>query len=283
MRWQPGTGSRRLAAIGCSVSAPWSRSWVRPKFGRCSTRPARPIWPTCRYGPFDRNVLDVWKAPAGQVDRRPLLSAGGLLPRRRLHRRRQVERAGVAGGEVPGRGDLGRLGELSAVDPVPVPGPDARRRPGDPVPSSQGEGAGHRPATGSPPAATRRVRGSALWAGFHDDLADPGSADPVLRQSSRLACMGVVGAQTSYDPRFIKQTIGGRAHEHIALRPLFGIHSDAEADIAADPEALRGSLTPHLRLGRRSPRDPLLLRARRPAPPTPAPARASTTPASAPP
>ena len=109
--------------------------------------------------------------------------------------------------------------------------------------------------------------GISLWAGFHDDLADPGSADPVLRQSSRLACMGVVGAQTSYDPRFIKQTIGGRAHEHIALRPLFGIHSDAEADSPRISQALRGRLTPHLRLGRRSPRHPLLLRARRPASP----------------
>ncbi len=39
-----------------------------------------------------------------------------------------------------------------------------------------------------------------------------------------------MSAQTSYDPRFIKQLIGGRAHEHVALRPLFGVTSDAEAD-----------------------------------------------------
>ena len=65
--------------------------------------------------------------------------------------------------------------------------------------------------------------GISLWVGFHDDLADSSNADPVLRQSSRLACMGVVGAQTSYDPRFIKQLIGGRAHEHVALKPLFGV------------------------------------------------------------
>ena len=60
----------------------------------------------------------------------------------------------------------------------------------------------------------------------------PGSSDPVSRQSSRLACMGVVGAQTSYDPRFIKDLIGGRAHEHVALRSLFGITKDADADTA---------------------------------------------------
>ena len=44
--------------------------------------------------------------------------------------------------------------------------------------------------------------------------------------------MGVVGAQTSYDPRFIKDLIGGRAHEHVALRSLFGITTEADANTA---------------------------------------------------
>ena len=60
--------------------------------------------------------------------------------------------------------------------------------------------------------------GIALWVGFHDDLADPKSTDPVERCTSRVCCVGVDGAQTSYDPRFIKSLIGGRAHEHSALR-----------------------------------------------------------------
>ena len=33
--------------------------------------------------------------------------------------------------------------------------------------------------------------GISLWLGFHNDLADPKSEDPVLRQSTRLACMVV--------------------------------------------------------------------------------------------
>jgi acetyl esterase len=72
--------------------------------------------------------------------------------------------------------------------------------------------------------------GIALWVGFHDDLADPASDDPIARQSSRVICLGVEGAQTSYDPRFIKELIGGRAYEHPALREFFGIRSDAELD-----------------------------------------------------
>ena len=70
--------------------------------------------------------------------------------------------------------------------------------------------------------------GIALWVAFHDDLADPGSVDPVARCSSRVSCVGTDGGQTSYDPRFIQAVIGGRAHEHEALLPFFGVNSDAE-------------------------------------------------------
>jgi acetyl esterase len=72
--------------------------------------------------------------------------------------------------------------------------------------------------------------GIALWVAFHDDLADPKSPDPVAQRSSRVCCLGVDGAQTSYDPRFIKSLIGGRTHEHSALRPFFGVKSDADSE-----------------------------------------------------
>lgn len=41
--------------------------------------------------------------------------------------------------------------------------------------------------------------GTSLWLAFHDDLADPDNADPVLRESSRLACAGALSSQCSYD------------------------------------------------------------------------------------
>lgn len=68
--------------------------------------------------------------------------------------------------------------------------------------------------------------GTSLWLGFHDDLADPKSTDPVLRQSTRLTCMAVQGAQSTYDPRVIKKIVGGRAHEHPALQGFYGLKSD---------------------------------------------------------
>ena len=46
---------------------------------------------------------------------------------------------------------------------------------------------------------------SSLWLAFHDDLADPKSEDPVARESSRLTCAAVTGAQTTLDPKQMKE------------------------------------------------------------------------------
>jgi acetyl esterase/lipase len=46
---------------------------------------------------------------------------------------------------------------------------------------------------------------SSLWLALHDDLADPKSADPVARESTRLYCAAVIGAQTSLDPKDLRQ------------------------------------------------------------------------------
>ncbi len=46
---------------------------------------------------------------------------------------------------------------------------------------------------------------SSLWLAFHDDLADPKSADPVARESTRLWCAAVSGAQTTLDPAQMRE------------------------------------------------------------------------------
>jgi len=46
---------------------------------------------------------------------------------------------------------------------------------------------------------------SSLWLAFHDDLADPASDDPVARQSTRLFCVAVTGAQTTLDPKVLRE------------------------------------------------------------------------------
>jgi acetyl esterase/lipase len=48
---------------------------------------------------------------------------------------------------------------------------------------------------------------TSLWLALHDDLADPKSSDPVARESSRLTCAAVNGAQTSLDPQQLREWI----------------------------------------------------------------------------
>jgi acetyl esterase/lipase len=59
---------------------------------------------------------------------------------------------------------------------------------------------------------------SSLWLLYHDDMADANSDDPVARQSTRLWCASVYNAQTSLDPKQMKEwipniTYGGHAFE----------------------------------------------------------------------
>jgi acetyl esterase/lipase len=45
---------------------------------------------------------------------------------------------------------------------------------------------------------------SSLWLAFHDDMANPNSKDPIARESTRLYCAAVNGAQTSLDPKELR-------------------------------------------------------------------------------
>ena len=200
----------------------------------------RPDVAELRYGPFARNALDLWKAPhpPGHSGPAPVVvffHGGGFVGGDKksvpawLVDRCLAEGISVASASY----------RLSTEAPFPAPMLDGARAiqflrhkavdleidPGRIAACGNSAGAG-----------------IALWVGFHNDLADPRNDDPVLRQSSRLACMGVVGAQTSYDPRFIKRLIGGRAHEHVALKPLFGVTSPAESNT---PPSTGSTRRPH--------------------------------------
>jgi len=75
---------------------------------------------------------------------------------------------------------------------------------------------------------------SSLWLAFHPDLADPKSDDPVARESSRLLCAAVDGAQTTLDPQQMfdwtpNSSYGGHA---------FGFKGDPEKKLTAFGEFL---------------------------------------------
>src|SRR5262249_45805348 len=87
--------------------------------------------------------------------------------------------------------------------------------------------------------------GLSLWLGFHDDMADPKNADPVLRQSTRLTCMVVSDGQTSYDPRFIRTLFPGKdTYKHPALAKLFGVDLDKLDKLSAEKYRLFEEVSP---------------------------------------
>lgn len=81
--------------------------------------------------------------------------------------------------------------------------------------------------------------GISMWLGFHDDLADSNSSDPVARQSTRIVAIGTMGGQGTYDPIKIKALIGGRAWEHPSIFKVYGVKN---ADEALHPTAQQQQL-----------------------------------------
>lgn len=71
--------------------------------------------------------------------------------------------------------------------------------------------------------------GISMWLGFHEDLAQPRSDDPIAQQSTRITAIGTMGGQGTYDPIKIKDLVGGRAWEHPSLFKIYGVKSAEEA------------------------------------------------------
>ncbi len=80
--------------------------------------------------------------------------------------------------------------------------------------------------------------GISQWIGFHDDMAQPASEDPVARQSTRLSCVFPINMQSTYDPREIKELIPGEAYKHPALVPFFARPEGWDWDTGEIDEAL---------------------------------------------
>jgi acetyl esterase len=87
--------------------------------------------------------------------------------------------------------------------------------------------------------------GISLWLGFHDDLADPKSDDPVLRQSTRLTCMSVFNGQTSYDPRFIRDLFPDTdVYKESALAKLYDVDLNRLDNLPAEKYKLFEFVSP---------------------------------------
>lgn len=83
---------------------------------------------------------------------------------------------------------------------------------------------------------------SSLWLAFHPDMADPKSSDPIARESTRLWCAAVRGAQTTLDPQQMKEwTPNSRYGGH-----AFGFKGDPDQKLSQFDEfhAKRDTILP---------------------------------------
>ena len=172
------------------------------------------------YGPHARNVLDLWQARSTTPAPLVLYLHGGGF---RQGDKKQVPAALVVEALRRGFSVASANYRLTDVAPFPAPMLDgvraiqflrARARDWNLDPSRFA-------ATGNSAGG-----GISLWAAFHDDMARRGATDPVERESSRLACVGASGGQTSYDPRFIRRHVGGGEVSHSALLPFYGLRPE---------------------------------------------------------
>lgn len=169
------------------------------------------------YGPYERNVLDLWKAKSSKPTALVIHIHGGGFT------------AGDKGQVNP------LLLETCLQQGISVASINYRYSSQAPYPAPMADSAHavqflrlHAAEWNLDPKAFAATGGSAgagisLWIGFRDDMADPKSSDPLLRQSTRLSSMAVVNGQTTYDPRTITKLIDEPTGRHPALAMLFGV------------------------------------------------------------
>jgi acetyl esterase/lipase len=204
------------------------------------TRPAlpKPTFADVKYGPHERNVLDFWQAKSEQPT--PLLISihgGGFLQGNKSVAPALLKEcldSGISVAAITYRFSTEAIAPASFQDgarAVQFLRSKAKEWNLDPKRFA---------ATGGSAGA-----GISLWLGFHKDMADPKSDDPILRQSTRLTCMFVVEGQTSYDPRFIRTLFPGKDIYRIgALQKLFDFDPDKLDALPAEKYKLFEEVSP---------------------------------------
>jgi acetyl esterase len=192
-------------------------AWAQAKAKKGEEKP-QPDVTNVAYGPHERNVMDVWQAKGGEGPR-PLLVfihgggfQGGSKEALPAYLLKGCLASGISVASINYR--------LSPEVKFPAHYMDSARAIQFARSKAKEWNLDSKRVAASGGSAGA---GTSLWIGFHDDLADPNSTDPVLRESTRLSCMVVFGAQSTYDPREIKKLVGGRAHEHPALPGFYGL------------------------------------------------------------
>lgn len=174
-----------------------------------------PTYGEVAYGPHSRNVLDFWKAE-GQGPR-PLLvyiHGGGWTggdKKQDTARYRPFLDKGISCAAINYR--------LTGEFRLPAPVHDAARA----IQFLRTKATDwnidtkHIALTGGSAGAC-----TSMWLLLHDDLADPASTDPVLRESTRVCAAAVSAGQTSIDPKVIEGWLGPNVLKHRMINMAVG-------------------------------------------------------------
>ena len=82
-----------------------------------------------------------------------------------------------------------------------------------------------------------------MWIAYRDDMAKPESDDPVERFSTRVTCIIPMSGPTTLDPKLILKRVGGSPTIHPAMLPFFDVKSIPELD-APDKQKLISDASP---------------------------------------
>lgn len=199
------------------------------------------------YGPHERQVLDFWKATSDKPT--PVafhIHGGGWSSGDKSNALRtlQVQRlldAGISVVSINYR--LIKHGEQAGLkSPVQFPLEDARRALQF-VRSKAGEWNLDKKRIGACGGSAGAC--SSLWLALHDDMADPNSQDNVARESTRLYCAAVLGAQTSLDPEQVRSWITNAVYGGHAFG--FRTQGQARPEEFAKFIAARDTVLPEIR------------------------------------
>lgn len=170
----------------------------RPATNARPTVAPAPTLADVAYGPAPRNVLDFWRAPTASADHPAAvvvyIHGGGFVAGDKSGVRRdqlvqQCLDAGVSFAAINYR-------YLAPTVSLPDLLHDCARA----IQFLRAQSAEwHIAKTRLAAYGDSGGAGASLWLAFHPDLADPKNADPILRESSRLACAGAISTQFSYD------------------------------------------------------------------------------------
>ena len=64
-----------------------------------------------------------------------------------------------------------------------------------------------------------------MWIAYRDDMANPSSADPIERMSTRVTCLVPEAGPTTFDPELVLSRVGGPKAIHACYPLMFGAQS----------------------------------------------------------